>query len=123
MTLPGRWEENGLPSFDGTVWFRGVVTLPADWADTELEIRFGRIEDEDSTWIRELYCALLPPRCTIMVHSVNTLERARLRNPFTKSFGYKSLSGAGTASCLWVRNLHNIRPQLIKSSYHLENPQ
>lgn len=51
MTLPGRWEENGLPSFDGTVWFRRTVTLPDDWAGADLEFRTERIEDQDSTWV------------------------------------------------------------------------
>ena len=51
MALPGRWEENGLPSFNGTVWFRRTVTLPADWAGADLEFRTERIEDQDSTWV------------------------------------------------------------------------
>ena len=51
MALPVRWEESGLPGFNGTVWFRRTVTLPDDWASADLEFRTERIEDQDSTWV------------------------------------------------------------------------
>ena len=51
MTLPGRWEENGLPGVNGTVWFRRTVSLPPSWAGANLEFRTERIEDQDSAWV------------------------------------------------------------------------
>ena len=31
MNLPGAWEHNGLPDFDGYVWFQIVVDIPSEW--------------------------------------------------------------------------------------------
>lgn len=51
MTLPARWEESGLPNFDGIVWFRRDVEIPADWVGQDLLIALGPIDDADTTWV------------------------------------------------------------------------
>lgn len=51
MRLPAFWENAGLPKFDGVVWFRREVTVPAAWLDQEVELHLGAIDDSDSTWI------------------------------------------------------------------------
>lgn len=52
MKLPGNWEqrEDSLKNFDGTVWFRRNVEIPADWKNTPLILELGRIDDSDRTW-------------------------------------------------------------------------
>ena len=52
MDLPGNWEdrEPSLKDYDGTVWFRRSVTLPAEWAGKDLVLELGRIDDSDRTW-------------------------------------------------------------------------
>jgi sialate O-acetylesterase len=52
MKLPGNWEqrEDSLKNFDGTVWFRRDIKIPADWKNTPLIIELGRIDDSDRTW-------------------------------------------------------------------------
>jgi sialate O-acetylesterase len=52
MDLPGNWEdrEPSLKNYDGTVWFRRTVQVPADWAGKELVLELGRIDDSDRTW-------------------------------------------------------------------------
>lgn len=52
MTLPGLWEQkdNSLASYDGTIWFRKEVKIPADWAGNALVLDLGRIDDSDRTW-------------------------------------------------------------------------
>jgi len=50
MTLPTLWEVAGLPDFDGIVWFRKEVTLPAEWSGKELVLHLGPIDDRDTTW-------------------------------------------------------------------------
>ena len=55
MTLPNRWEEHGLPGFDGIVWFRRTVDAPAGWADQDAELRLERVEDEDSVWVNGVF--------------------------------------------------------------------
>jgi len=49
--LPGFWEAAGLPDFDGIVWYRRTVELPADWAGADAELHLGAIDDLDTTWI------------------------------------------------------------------------
>jgi sialate O-acetylesterase len=51
MRLPVLVENAGLPDFDGVVWFRREVDLPAAWADREAELHLGAIDDIDDTWV------------------------------------------------------------------------
>ncbi len=48
---PGNWEHNGLPDFDGIVWFRRTVEVPADKAGQAATLRLGPIDDQDTTWL------------------------------------------------------------------------
>ncbi len=47
MSLPSYWESNVLPNFDGIVWFRKTINVPANWNGKELELSLGIIDDED----------------------------------------------------------------------------
>lgn len=49
-TLPGLWEENGLPNYDGIVWYRKEITVPVVDAGKDLTLHLGMIDDMDSTW-------------------------------------------------------------------------
>jgi len=50
MALPSLWEESALPAFDGIVWFRKKISVPASWAGKELKINLGTIDDDDITF-------------------------------------------------------------------------
>jgi sialate O-acetylesterase len=50
MKPTGSWEANGLPNFDGLVWFRKTVEIPAAWAGKELQLSLGPIDDRDTTF-------------------------------------------------------------------------
>lgn len=50
MNLPGYWEGKGLENFDGIVWFRRTLDIPAEWAGKPLKLRLGMIDDEDITY-------------------------------------------------------------------------
>lgn len=50
MKLPTLWEDASLPSFDGVVWFRKKVMLPASWAGTDVKVSLGAIDDDEITW-------------------------------------------------------------------------
>ncbi|WP_407430319.1 sialate O-acetylesterase [Arcticibacter sp.] len=50
MTIPGFWERSALPNFDGVVWFRKKISIPASWAGKELKINLGVIDDDDITY-------------------------------------------------------------------------
>ncbi len=51
MTLPNPWEDQGLPNYDGTVWFRRSVELPADAAAGKLEVHIGNVDDADVVFL------------------------------------------------------------------------
>ncbi|MFT5121883.1 MAG: sialate O-acetylesterase [Kiritimatiellia bacterium] len=51
MKLPGLWEGQGLPNFDGLVWFRKTVDVPASWAGKECTLSMSPIDDMDTTWV------------------------------------------------------------------------
>jgi sialate O-acetylesterase len=51
MKLPTSWEQAGLPDYDGIVWFRRVVEVPAAWAGKDLRLHLGPIDDRDTTWV------------------------------------------------------------------------
>jgi len=47
MTLPTYWEQAGLPDYDGTLWYRKKVIVPAAWAGKDLQLNMGGIDDFD----------------------------------------------------------------------------
>jgi sialate O-acetylesterase len=54
MPLPQNWENAGIPelsAFDGVVWFRKEIDLPASAVGKEALLHLGPIDDRDTTWI------------------------------------------------------------------------
>ncbi len=54
MNLPAMWEERGLNNFDGIVWFRKSIDIPAAWAGKNLELHVGMVDDNDITYFNGL---------------------------------------------------------------------
>ena len=50
MDMPGWIQEKGLPGFNGIVWFRKTIDIPAKWAGKELTLEFGSVDDNDFTY-------------------------------------------------------------------------
>lgn len=50
ISLPGYWEGKGLKDFDGIIWFRRSLEIPAEWAGKPLTLRLWMIDDEDITY-------------------------------------------------------------------------
>ena len=50
MKQPVRWSTNELASWDGLVWFRRTIDIPADWAGKDIKISLGEIDDRDITY-------------------------------------------------------------------------
>ena len=50
MKVPGLMQEQGLAGFNGIVWFRKTIDIPADWAGKELTLNVGVIDDNDFTY-------------------------------------------------------------------------
>ncbi len=49
-SLPHTWADLGLEAFDGCVWYRRAVELPAELAGRELVLEIGPVDDMDLTW-------------------------------------------------------------------------
>lgn len=47
---PGYWEDKGFPGYDGVMWFRRVVDVPANWAGRDLTLNLGSLDDNDVTF-------------------------------------------------------------------------
>lgn len=50
MKLPVSWESTEMGQFDGVVWFRRTVEVPAEWVGRNLVVELGPIDDMDATW-------------------------------------------------------------------------
>jgi len=50
MKVPGFMQEQGLKGFNGIVWFRKVIDIPAKWEGKELTVNLGAVDDNDFTY-------------------------------------------------------------------------
>jgi sialate O-acetylesterase len=53
VAAPGAWEKAGLgmDRFDGVVWLRRTVPIPAGWRGSALALRLGAIDDRDVAYV------------------------------------------------------------------------
>lgn len=51
MSLPCYWEENGLPDFDGSVWFEKKFDLPVNFNEKNYLINLGKADDYCMAWV------------------------------------------------------------------------
>ncbi|RPH35233.1 glycosyl hydrolase family 2, partial [bacterium] len=51
MNLPVLWERTSLGQFDGAVWFRKHVAIPAGWIRRDLVLELGPIDDIDAAFV------------------------------------------------------------------------
>jgi len=49
--VPSAWTGDDLADYDGIVWFRTIVDLPAGWGEADLLLSLGMVDDADSTWV------------------------------------------------------------------------
>ena len=50
MKVPGIMQEQELKGFNGIVWFRKEINIPADWENQNLTLRVGQVDDNDFTY-------------------------------------------------------------------------
>lgn len=50
MQLPSHWENQGLSSFDGVVWYRRTIDIPTELVGRDLNLNLAMIDDEDKTY-------------------------------------------------------------------------
>ena len=51
IPVPGAWETS-VTQFDGAIWVRKQVEIPADWAGKKLVVDLGPIDDHDQVWFQ-----------------------------------------------------------------------
>jgi sialate O-acetylesterase len=51
MALPCLWENKGLPSFDGVVWYRKEFEIPKNLYPEGFQLHLGPVDDMDATYI------------------------------------------------------------------------
>lgn len=51
MKLPAYWDSTGLGKFNGAVWFRKNVEVPASWVGKNLVLELGPVDDMDETYV------------------------------------------------------------------------
>lgn len=51
LQVPQPWEEQGLPGFDGVVWFRRTIELSGTQAAAGATLHLGTIDDCDEVWL------------------------------------------------------------------------
>ena len=51
LPLAGVWEENGMEDFDGVVWFKRTLNIPAEFAGKDVTLSIGMIDDDDITYL------------------------------------------------------------------------
>jgi len=50
MLVPGMWEDQMLKDFDGVVWFRKSIDLPASFAGKDIVLNLGTVDDNEITF-------------------------------------------------------------------------
>lgn len=51
LTLPIVWEQTEIGPFDGVIWFRREIDVPAEWQGQPLMLELGPIDDMDITYV------------------------------------------------------------------------
>ena len=50
LRVPGMWQQQGW-RFNGAVWYRTEVQIPAAWCGRELRLEYGPVDDFDDTYV------------------------------------------------------------------------
>ena len=50
LNFPGMVDQQGLGDFDGLIWLRRTVDIPASWAGKKVQLVLGAIDDNDITY-------------------------------------------------------------------------
>ncbi len=70
MSVPSIWEDRGLNGFDGVVWFRYTLDIPANFQGQDLELGLGTIDDWDITYFNGKQIGASNNRSTPRVYTI-----------------------------------------------------
>lgn len=64
LRVPGQWEDQGFPGYDGFAWARKTFRVPASSSGDALYLRIGNVDDADEVYVNGIligYTGELPP--------------------------------------------------------------
>lgn len=70
MNVPGLWEEQALPNFDGVVWFRKKINITGDDFEKQSELHLATIDDADETYINGVKIGATQGYNTTRIYSI-----------------------------------------------------
>ncbi len=70
MKIPSVWENEGLPGYDGVVWFKKDISLPDGWLNHDLVLSLGPIQDYDITYFNGVKIGEQKKRDLLSVYNV-----------------------------------------------------
>lgn len=103
MSLPGVWQGQPEMSFNGVVWFRNTVNIPAAWRGKELELHLGPVDDFDDTYVngervggmgKEVFQAYCQPRVYTVPPKLTKRARMTITVRAFDHFGAGGFTGA-----------------------------
>jgi beta-galactosidase/beta-glucuronidase len=53
--VPGPWEEQGFPGYDGYAWYRKTVSIPQEWGKKQLYLDLGTVDDVDEVYVNGFF--------------------------------------------------------------------
>ncbi|SDC50596.1 sialate O-acetylesterase [Niabella drilacis] len=106
MPVPGHIEDNGLPGFDGAVWFKRSLSIPEHWKEGDLTLSLGPIDDEDITWFNGEQIGATSGWDQERVYTIPARLIKKGNNDLTVRVTDNSGSGGiyGTPAQLFIRN-------------------
>ncbi|WP_199731668.1 sugar-binding domain-containing protein [Cohnella endophytica] len=60
IPVPSVWEDEGLGAFNGVLWFRKEIEIPASWAGDPTTLEMGNVIDEDIVYFNGIKIGTLP---------------------------------------------------------------
>jgi sialate O-acetylesterase len=60
LNVPGQWQNEGW-DFNGAVWFRRTVEIPAEWVGQDLELSLGIVDDFDRSFVNGVQVGAMGP--------------------------------------------------------------
>lgn len=57
LKVPGAWEDQGYPGYDGYAWYRKHFRVPGEWAGKKLYLDLGYVDDVDEVYLNGQFVA------------------------------------------------------------------
>ena len=57
LNVPGVWEDQGYPGYDGYAWYRKHFRIPGQWAGKKIYLDLGYVDDVDEVYLNGQFIA------------------------------------------------------------------